>query len=260
MTRRTGTDPARRLPAGVLRDWSELAEPTPAPPRFDPASVEHLPGPARRWLTRAIAPGTPLRRRVELTQHGRIRLGSWRDFRARQVIAGLQGYVWACSTRVAGVPVHGYDRLAHDRADMVHRAFGRLALVDQSGPDLTRSAVGRLVSELVWTPAVALDPGIVWKRVDDDAVTAVLPHHGEAHEVTITVDPTGALRRVTMLRWASIARGPYQLHPFGAEIHRDGAFDGFTVPTRITAGYDPDSPRWPDCAFIDITVDAATYH
>jgi hypothetical protein len=259
MTARTGVDPATRLPATVRRDWAELAQPTPSPTAFDPAALQGLPEPAQRWLTHAIAPGTPLRRRAELTQHGRIRIGTWRGFRARQVIAGLEGYVWACTTRVGGIAVHGYDRLAHDQGDMVHRLLGRIAIVDQSGPDLTRSAAGRLVSELIWTPAVALDPDVAWKPVDDDAATALVPFHGDTYEVTITVHPTGALHKVTMLRWASIDSGPYQLHPFRAEIHQEATFDGFTVPTRVTAGYDHDSPRWPDCAFIHITVDTATY-
>jgi hypothetical protein len=259
MSRRSQIDPLTRLPAAVHRDWDELAEPSRVDTAFDPHAVSDLPEPARRWLTHAIAPGTPLRRRVELTEHGRIRVGAWRDFRARQVIAGLDGYVWACATRIAGVPVYGYDRLAHGHGDMVHRALGRVALVDESGPDLTRSAAGRLVSEVVWTPAAALAPDVVWKPVDDHSATALLPHGGETHEVTITIGSTGALRRVTMLRWASIDRGPYQLHPFGAEIHREATFDGFTVPTDVTAGYDCDSPRWPDCAFIRITVDDAVY-
>jgi hypothetical protein len=142
------------------------------------------------------------------------------------VIAGLEGYVWACTTRVAGVAVHGYDRFAHERADMVHRALGRFAVVDESGPDLARSAAGRLVTELVWTPAAALDPGICWKPVDDDTATAVLPCADGTHEVTITVDPIGVLRRVTTLRWARVDRGPYRLHPFGAEIHQDGVGRG----------------------------------
>ncbi|MCO1656330.1 DUF6544 family protein [Pseudonocardia humida] len=259
MTTARRVDPVARLPVAVRHDWAELAQPSPTDGAFDARAVRDLPEPAQRWLTHAIAPGTPLRRRVELAQHGRIRIGAWRDFRARQVIAGLDGYVWACATRVAGIPVYGYDRLVHGRGDMVHRAFGRIALVYESGPDLTRSAAGRLVSEVIWTPAAALSPDLVWTPVDEHSATVRLPSGGDAHEVTITVDPTGALQKVTMPRWAAIDRGPYALRPFGAEIHREATFDGFTVPTEVTAGYDHDSPRWPDCAFIQITVDDATY-
>ena len=252
-------DPVSRLPAPVRAEWAALAGPSPSAPAFDPHAVRDVPEPVRRWLVHAIAPGTPLRRRVELVQHGRIRIGSWRTFTARQVTAGLEGYIWACATRVFGVPVYGYDRLTAGGAAMVHRAFDRIPLVNETGPDLVRSAAGRLVSEMIWTPAVALDPAVTWSSGDDHSATAVVPYVGENYEVNLAVDPGGRPRKVTMQRWARVDRGPYQLRRFGAEIHREATFGGFVVPTQVTAGYDDDSPRWPDCAFIEITVDEATY-
>ena len=42
---------------------------------FEPTMTRGLPEPARRWLGHAIAPGTPLWGSVELTMHGRIKLG-----------------------------------------------------------------------------------------------------------------------------------------------------------------------------------------
>ena len=142
---------------------------------------------------------------------------------------------------------------------MVHRAFGRIPLVNETGPDLARSAAGRLVSELIWTPAVALHPAVTWVAVDGHTATAVVPYGGENHEVSLAVDPAGAPQKVSMQRWARSDRGPYQQRQFGAEIHREATFAGFTVPTQVTAGYDDDSPRWPDFAFIELTVDDATY-
>jgi hypothetical protein len=135
---------------------------------------------------------------------------------------------------------------------MVHRAFGRVPLVDEAGPDLTRSAAGRLAGEMIWTPAVALDPAVAWKPVDDDTATAVVACAGETCEVSLTVAADGSLRTVAMPRWASVARGAYRLHRFGAEIHAEATFGGFTVPGRLTAGYD-------DGAFITINVDAAVH-
>jgi hypothetical protein len=45
---------------------------TAATETFDPAATMGLPEPARRWLSHAIAPGTPLWSRAELTMHGQI--------------------------------------------------------------------------------------------------------------------------------------------------------------------------------------------
>jgi hypothetical protein len=252
-------DPVSRLPAPVRAEWAALAVPTPSAPAFEPRAVRTLPEPVRRWLIHSIAPGTPLRRRVELAQHGRIRIGSWRAFTARQVTAGLEGYVWACATRVFGVPVYGYDRLTAGGASMVHRALGRIPLVNETGPDLVRSAAGRLVSEMIWTPGVALDPTVAWTPVDEHTATAVVPFAGENYEVSVAVAPEGVPRKVIMQRWARVDRGPYQLRRFGAEVHGEATFAGFTVPRKVTAGYCDDSSRWPDRAFIEITIDDAIY-
>jgi hypothetical protein len=40
-----------------------------------------------------------------------------------------------------------------------------------------------------------------------------------------------------MPRWASIDRGPYQPHPFGAEIHREASF-GVWVPETLHTSCD----------------------
>ena len=85
---------------------------------FDPAAIMELPEPARRWLGHAIAPGTPLWSSVELTMHGQIKLGRWRPFTARQVLTPPDGYLWAARTRLAGLPVTGYDRLASGGGEM----------------------------------------------------------------------------------------------------------------------------------------------
>jgi hypothetical protein len=82
------------VPRSVRADWDRLRRRDGRPPAFDPGTVAGLPGPARRGLRHAIAPGTPLWPSVELTMRGEIRLGTWRRFTARQVLAPPHGFVW----------------------------------------------------------------------------------------------------------------------------------------------------------------------
>jgi Family of unknown function (DUF6544) len=49
------------------------------PERFGPAELDGLPGPVRRHLAQAIAPGTPLHTEARLTQRGQIKVGRWGD-------------------------------------------------------------------------------------------------------------------------------------------------------------------------------------
>jgi hypothetical protein len=64
---------AARPDRDVRALWSELAMEGDGDV-FDPATVAGLPDPARRFLLRAIAPGAPLARSVELVGPGTIRL------------------------------------------------------------------------------------------------------------------------------------------------------------------------------------------
>ncbi|WP_024332844.1 DUF6544 family protein [Gordonia hirsuta] len=256
-TGRTADALLRRLPADVRRDWAALARPT-ASSSFHPNLVAALPEPARRWLTAAIAPGTPLTTTVELVQHGRIKIGSWRRFWAHQIISG-DGYLWASTTRVLGLPVRGYDRLIDGRGDLVHRIAGKIAVVDESGPDVSRSAAGRLVCELCWVPAATLGPDVTWSAVDDDTARVSLDYAGATYDAEFTIDAAGGLRSVRTRRWASLDGQPYRLHEFGAQIHRSGTFGGFTVPQHVTVGYGFGGSEWPAGAFIEIVLDDAVF-
>jgi hypothetical protein len=101
---------------------------------FGPAMTTGLPEPARRWLSHAIAPGTPLWERAELTMHGQIKLGRWRPFTGRQVLAPPGGYLWAATARVAGLPVSGYDRLGSGAGEMRWRLLRLIPVLTAEGP------------------------------------------------------------------------------------------------------------------------------
>src|ERR1044071_5925104 len=103
---------------------------TAAAETFDPAAIMGLPEPARRWLGHAIAPGTPLRGRGELPMGGHITLGRWRPFTARQVRPPPDGYLWAARTRLAGLPVTGYDRLGPGGGGVRRRLLRLVPVLD----------------------------------------------------------------------------------------------------------------------------------
>ena len=116
----------------ILREeWAVLAE-HPAPTgRFDADRVADLPEAARRRLRHAIEPGTPLWRGVELTMTGHIKLGTWRPFTAREVLAPPHGFIWAATARVAGLPVTGFDRFSAGSGQMRWRLLGGIPLMSR---------------------------------------------------------------------------------------------------------------------------------
>ena len=222
-------------------EWRRLAALQPDPPaRFAEAMVAGLPEPARRYLSHAIAPGTPLLRVATLTMTGRFSLGTrdrpdYRPMTARQILAAPDGFVWAM--RMNGrLPVSGSDSGRWTR-------FGILGLIPVARlggtSDHTRSAYGRNVAEAaIWTPAALLPrPGVTWEGVGGDIARVTVAHRGLTQTVDIRIDARGCPREVFFRRWSDANPDRvFRLQPFGAYLSDFREVDGYRLPFRVEAG------------------------
>jgi hypothetical protein len=246
--------PPSRLTAQARRDWVNLATPTERPLPFEPAMTANLPVPVRRWLNHAIRPGTPLYTTVLLSMRGRIKIGRWWPFEATQILRPLSGFVWAANARVAGVPIRGFDRCRGGDGEMRWRLLGAVPVLSATGPDLTRSASGRLAGEFVLVPAVALSRWVTWEPVDDEHAIAHVDIAGTIHSVTLAVSASGALTTATLPRWGNPDRGAFDEHLFGVEVHREASRGGYTIPVSVSAGWWYGTDRWAEGEFIRFTL------
>ncbi|HEX8489085.1 MAG TPA: DUF6544 family protein [Propionibacteriaceae bacterium] len=219
--------------------------------------VAHLPEPAQRWLTHAIAPGTPLATSVELRMSGQIRLGAWRPFTARQVLAPPDGFVWAATARVAGLPVSGFDRLSSGAAEMRWRLLGLIPVLTAAGPDVTTSAAGRLAAEGTLLPTVF--PAATWTAAGTDQVTATWQIGGHRESVELHLGERGELRQVLIQRWGNPNDSPYGRYPFGVSVEAEGTFAGITIPSRLTAGWWWGTERQPEGEFFRAQITGAVF-
>ena len=223
------------LPAQVRRDWARLCSPSPEPALFEPGMVAGLPESTRRWLTHAIRAGTPLARSVELRMHGQIRLGTWRPFTATQVLAPPEGFIWAATARVFGLPVSGYDRFSSGTGQMRWRLLGLVPVLTAVGPDVTASAAGRLVAEGTLVPTTF--DAATWTSAGPDQATATWQVGPHQESVDLHVGEQGQLREVLIQRWGNPNRSPYGRYPFGVTVEAENTFDGITIPSEFRAGW-----------------------
>ncbi|WP_298585694.1 DUF6920 family protein [uncultured Kocuria sp.] len=227
-----------RLPRGARRHWAALDRPgLPPPPAADTAAIAGLPEPARRWLERAVPPGTPAWSAAELSMRGEIRLGgSWHAFSARQLIVPGTGFVWAARTRVLGLPVAGFDRYGPGGGELRWRLLGLVPVLSAAGPDVTRSAAGRLAGEGVLVPTACLRAAWSEGPAPDTAVmSGVLG--GVREDALIRVDPEGRLQELSMQRWGDPDGTGFGRHPFGVALSEEADVDGVRVPALLRAGW-----------------------
>lgn len=235
--------PPRRIP---------VREPDGGP--FDPRELDGLPEPVRRHLTAAIAPGTAAARTARLRMHGTIRIGRWLPFRAHELVAPLDGFVW--TARAAGV-IAGSDSYVDGAGAADWRLAGLLPVMHAAGRDVSRSAAGRAGGEGVWVPTALLPRyGVRWTAEGPDRVTAHSRTRDVPLRLRLQLDAAGRAVSFVFHRWGDPDRtGTWAWHPFGGEVTEHRSFDGVTIPTAGRIGWFFGTDRWLDGEFFrfDIT-------
>jgi hypothetical protein len=252
----------------VDRVWHDLERTPAGGRRFSADLVADLPDPARRYFRHAIQPGTPLASQVHLTQTGSIRIGArWAPFTAEQVLVGgtvgtgEHGFAWRVRARLGGLPVVGSDHYARGQGRMRMLLLGVVPVVDDASADLARSAIGRLVGEYMWLPSAWLpQAGAAIEPVGADHFAVTTTVGGEATRVTLAVDEHGRLTDGRFQRYGDHTPDRhYQYISFGGpyDPSAERTFGGYTIPTRVRAGWWYGTPHYRETFRIDVT--SATY-
>lgn len=215
---------------------------------FDPALVADLPEPVRRYFAFAIAPGTPLYRRVTLQMEGELGLGTkeapgYFPFEASQIIAAPEGFVWALDGRMKGLSVTGSDTGGWTRFWVAG-----LAPVARAGgtEDHRLSAFGRYMSEAVlWLPT-ALVPSdwVSWSSPGPDLAQADISYDGMELSLLLRIGADGRPVDVQFQRWSDAnPEKTYQFQSFGGKAEAWMEVQGVQIGARVEAGnfYDSDA-------------------
>lgn len=219
--------------------YQRLAEPVPPVGRFDPAGIGDLPAPARRLLTHALTPGIPLVPTVLLDMAGEIRLKRWMPFTARQVLRASAGFVWDATVGKTPIRFSGGDAYWQGAGTLDFRLWGLIPVARATGPDIDRSAAGRLAAETVaWAPQ-ALTPqmGATWTPIDVDSAVVTLDVDDAAIDVTVTVDAGGRIRELATQRWGDPDAGHFRELPFGGSFDSSTTFEGLTIAGSGRVGW-----------------------
>jgi hypothetical protein len=227
---------------------------------FTPEEAAGLPEAARRYLMHAIAPGTPRASAVRLRMHGEIKLGGWSPFVAEEVIRWDRGFIWKARVSMKGLPVLGADRWIDGEGSMRWKLLGLIPVMTGSGPDISRSALGRVQAEAVWLPSVLLAPGVRWHSQDATHAEATLSLRGQEARVTLGTDEAGRLKTLFLQRWGNPDQGESRLHPFGGLVEDEATFQGYTLPSKMRVGWYFGTERFePEGEFFRVTIDHAAF-
>ena len=225
----------------------------------------HLPETARRYLESTIAPGTPIAAAVRLKMHGEIKLKQWIPFKAEQVICWERGFIWSATAWMNGLfPIVGSDRLLDGIGAMQWKLLGLFPVMTGTGADLTRSAVGRFHTELIFLPSALCRSDVPWTGTETGTeishLQASFIAQGEQAKLNLTIDSAGRLKTVKLPRWGNPEGAEHHYVDFGAIVEAEGTFCGYTIPTRLRVGWYFGTKRFEsEGEFFRATIDDAIY-
>jgi len=207
---------------------------------FSQEMAEGLPMPAKQWLLHAIEPGRQLARRVEITLTGAIKLGDkgrWIPFEAIQIIAAGKGFVWKAKVRISCfVNLEGADYYFNREGRVHFSLFGLIPAVNVSGTAAAKSAAGRVLLESCLLPTAFLPHrGAKWEGIDSLHARAILSVDELSAAITMTYNQDGSLKELVMPRHRGNENG--NTAPFGAAVGEEKNFEGFTIPSKLSAGW-----------------------
>jgi Family of unknown function (DUF6920) len=204
------------------------------------------PEPVQRYLDHAMPHGAPLHSGALLAMRGRIKVGRWLSFDARQELRG-DAFTWQARAGLGRFrPLRVTDGYADGSGSTEGIAFGRIRFLHASGEDTSRAAAGRAAAESMWVPQTLLPSGGVrWRAESDTAIVATMDVPPERPDVRFEIDPaTGALRSVSLMRWGNVGQDHFGYIPFGGTIHAEQRFGDMVLPSRVTVGWWFATPRY----------------
>jgi hypothetical protein len=245
----------------VERAWQSLTV-QPSAEVFAPATVADLPEPARRYLLHAIQPGTPLGSSAHLTMRGEFRTkpgAPWRPMATEQLLVPSRGFVWKARMGSGLAWIEGADYYADGRGMMNFRLWGLLPIARAQGPDIDKSALGRLAIEALWVPSCLLPQrGARWEAVDDVSAKVIRVVHGEQFQLTLSFDAEGRLVHAVVPRWGDLReKGRFEFIPLGGQSHEERTFAGYTIPSKLGAGWWFGEDRYFE--FFRVTIESARF-
>src|SRR5690606_14775071 len=154
--------------------------PPPSEASLTAADIAHLPPIVQTWIRASGSLDKPRITSVRLRQTGQMRTqpnGKWMPFSAVQYISVPEpGFVLTARVRMMPfIYLHGRDRFAGGRGEMLIRLLSLLPVVDEKpGDKINTGAALRFLAEITWIPGAALHSDMAWSSLDSLTAQATL--------------------------------------------------------------------------------------
>jgi hypothetical protein len=162
--------------------------------------LEHLPGPAKRYLGFMGVVGRPRDWSLHLRFRGTFRLrpgAGWLPFEAWQYnSAPAVARIFSMRIDVAGfVPMYGVDSYVGGRGRMRGKVLGLVPVANGTGQEFDLSELVTYLNDAVLlAPSMLLDAAVRWTPLDENSFGVTLTDSGTTVTAHVLVDEHGRVR------------------------------------------------------------------
>jgi hypothetical protein len=104
------------------------------------------------------------------------------------------------------------------------------------------------------------DPRVAWDAPAHARLVAHVPCFGYDVAVTLAIGSDGRIERSAVQRWGNPGGGAFVEGPFGGIVEEERTFHGYTIPSRVRAGWHFGTDRFErDGEFFRGTIDEAAF-
>ena len=170
-------------------------------------SLSDLPQSVRQWLSASGAMDKPPIQSLILKQSGLMKTSpdqsSWSETEAVQHVNTVNpSFIW--TVRMDMMPlvyVRGKDLYEEGEGQMLIKLYSLVDVVNESGEKISRGALQRYLSEMVWYPGAALREYMEWTEIDSTTARASMSWGGLTEEVTFHFAEDGLVQGVSADRF-----------------------------------------------------------
>lgn len=221
-----------------LLDRLEASRVPPTSTRYDPAELDGLPPPVRRFFHAVLTPGQPMVTAVMVEHTGTFNMSEtgeqWRPFTSTQrVTTRRPGFVWdARVTTAPAFPVRVHDAYVAGAGVLRAALLGLVPVMDlRDTPGLAEGELLRFFAEAAWYPTALLpSQGVEWTPVDDRSAQATLRDGPITLTMLFRFDDAGLMESARAEERGRTAGGVVVPTPWEGRWRRYERRDGMLVP------------------------------
>ncbi len=99
------------------------------------------------------------------------------------------------------------------------------------------------------------EAGALW-----EGSQVTLKGFGEYATLNLSLSPLGQLKSFVLQRWGNPGKRPFGYYPFGGFVEEERRYDGYTIPTKLTLGWNFGNSLWEEGNFFRMSIRRAEFH